>query len=451
MSPVISILPLIFVLTVTAVKQGYEDFLRHRADREENFREYQCLRNRGCADILSRDIRVGDIVYVANNQAFPCDLLMISSSNIDGNCSVTTVSLDGETNLKVFSSLEQTRGFVAMNTIEAKLRGFVECEQPQDDLYKFHGTLNFKNGNRQTVKLPLNSSNLLLRGAILRNTEFVWGCAIYTGSDTKLSLNSKGKATKFSQVERRLNRFLFSFIAILFFLATFGCIMKHVGRLHITSMKPENTWYLPVEQIDAWRIIQDFFGYLVLFNYLIPISLYVSIEMQKFLGSLFFGYDLEMFCVEYGTGQELPAKANTSDLNEELGQVEFLFSDKTGTLTENRMEFKECAVDGIKYSVVGSQLQRTPQSDEEVPQPIAEWPEALENFFEVLALCHTVRVENKRQQERRFDLIFGNTESNAIEYQASSPDEKAFVEIAARFGIVFTGVGDNCQVSGITG
>lgn len=118
------------------------------------------------------------------------------------------------------------------------------------------------------------------------------------------------------------------------------------------------------------RAFTDFLAFMVLFNYIIPVSMYVTVEMQKFLGSYFIMWDDEMFDEELGER----AVVNTSDLNEELGQVatdifavhqqsqkkqlmratfcpqvEYVFTDKTGTLTENNMEFIECCVDGHVY------------------------------------------------------------------------------------------------------
>ena len=82
-----------------------------------------------------------------------------------------------------------------------------------------------------------------------------------------------------------------------------------------------------------------------LFNYIIPLSMYVTIELQRFVGSQFIEWDLEL----YDAKTNQPAKANTSDLNEDLGQIEYLFSDKTGTLTENEMEFKQFSINGVIY------------------------------------------------------------------------------------------------------
>lgn len=154
------------------------------------------------------------------------------------------------------------------------------------------------------------------------------------------------------------------------------------------------------------QIAQDALSFLVLFNYIIPISLYVTLEFQKFFGSLFFIWDVELYDEE----NNQPAKCNSSDLNEELGQVEYLFSDKTGTLTQNVMEFKECSIDGQRFEDVDKNLFL--REGFELPKE-----KKIKRFLETLALCHTVQLANAD-----FDH-----ESHII-YNASSPDEKALVE-----------------------
>lgn len=93
------------------------------------------------------------------------------------------------------------------------------------------------------------------------------------------------------------------------------------------------------------QFLQDYLSFLILFNYLIPISLYVTIELQRVIGSWFMEWDLELY--ENETDQ--PCVVNTSNLNEELGQINILFSDKTGTLTKNEMNFQQCSINGSKF------------------------------------------------------------------------------------------------------
>ncbi|MEQ2210312.1 hypothetical protein XENOCAPTIV_011501, partial [Xenoophorus captivus] len=133
------------------------------------------------------------------------------------------------------------------------------------------------------------------------------------------------------------------------------------------------------------RAFTDFLAFMVLFNYIIPVSMYVTVEMQKFLGSYFMMWDDEMFDEELGER----AVVNTSDLNEELGQVEYVFTDKTGTLTENNMEFIECCVDGNVY----------------VPHVICNGQEHEELFFRALGFTYLRLKDGQMEILNREDEI----------------------------------------------
>lgn len=83
----------------------------------------------------------------------------------------------------------------------ASMQATVTCQHPTSDLYHFHGKLEITNGGSETSGY-LTHENLLLRGCRLKDTEHIVGCAVYTGQDTKLSLNSKIRSNKFSTTEK---------------------------------------------------------------------------------------------------------------------------------------------------------------------------------------------------------------------------------------------------------
>lgn len=436
-SPATSIVPLVFVITVTAIKQGYEDWLRHKADREVNNRDFQVIRNGVPTDVKSMDIKVGDIVKVYMKKAFPCDLVMLSSHDPEGNCYINTANLDGETNLKKHYCLPDTKRY-QQDSEFSKLHAFVDCQQPIPDLYTFIGNLTVIKENGEISHRPLGPENVLLRGARLKNTPFIYGCAIYTGNQTKMALNSNVKVTKFSRVEKRMNTFLIIFLVILLVEAIFCTFMKY---WYVFRPRVGQPWYVPEVYKDADKnfkhILEDFLAFVVLFNYVIPISLYVTVELQKFIGSMFFSLDIDLY--DEMTNQR--AKANTSDLNEELGQVEYLFTDKTGTLTENDMQFRKCSINGIKYEEVGGLLCEVSASGSQ-PSPVAEFSEDIETFLTALALCHSVRVDHPHTMNLGASAVYSYDGGFDYDYQASSPDEKAFVEACRRYGVVFHGIHD---------
>ncbi|XP_040895608.1 phospholipid-transporting ATPase IF isoform X1 [Toxotes jaculatrix] len=446
-SPVTSGLPLFFVITVTAIKQGYEDWLRHKADNEVNGAPVFVVRSGSLVQTRSKNIRVGDIVRVAKDETFPADLVLLSSDRADGTCHITTASLDGETNLKTHYSVAETAVCQSVSQLEA-LQAVVECQQPEADLYRFVGRMTVTQHGEEIVR-PLGPENLLLRGARLKNTKEIFGVAVYTGMESKMALNYKCKSQKRSAVEKSMNTFLIIYLGILLFEAVLSTILKYAWQAEDKWDEPFYNQKTEQEKNSSpiLKFISDFLAFLVLYNFIIPISLYVTVEMQKFLGSFFIGWDLDLYHEE--TDQK--AQVNTSDLNEELGQVEYVFTDKTGTLTENEMQFRECSINGTKYREVNGKLVPEGMTDDSpdgsTPHLIGE--ELL--FLKAVSLCHTVQISYDQP-----DCLVGGGDpfshangfsSNHMEYYASSPDEKALVEAAKRIGVAFTGSsGDTMEI-----
>lgn len=150
-SPVTSGLPLFFVITVTAIKQGYEDWLRHISDNEVNGAPVYVVRSGGLVTTRSKNIRVGDIVRVAKNEIFPADLVLLSSDRLDGSCHVTTASLDGETNLKTHVAVPETAVLQTVANLDT-LIAVVECQQPEADLYRFMGRMTITQQMEEIVR-----------------------------------------------------------------------------------------------------------------------------------------------------------------------------------------------------------------------------------------------------------------------------------------------------------
>ncbi|KAF4075190.1 hypothetical protein AMELA_G00231760 [Ameiurus melas] len=441
-SPITSGLPLFFVITVTAIKQGYEDWLRHKADNAINQCPVQVVQKGKVVRKQSRKLQVGDVVLVKEDETFPCDLILLSTSRDDGTCFVTTASLDGESSHKTYYAVQDTKAFNTEKEVD-QLQAIIECEQPQPDLYKFVGRINIYLDRDEPIARPLGSENLLLRGATLKNTEFIYAVAIYTGMETKMALNYQSKSQKRSAVEKSMNAYLVVYLCILISKALINTILKYVWQADPDRDEP---WYNQKTETERQRHIliralTDFLAFMVLFNYIIPVSMYVTVEMQKFLGSYFITWDDEMFDEELGEG----ALVNTSDLNEELGQVEYVFTDKTGTLTENNMEFIECCVDGhvyVPHAICNGQIMSAAGSIDMIDSsPCSERKEHEELFFRALCLCHTVQVKEEETVDGIKKGIHQGKSSSF--YISSSPDEVALVEGMKRLGFTYLRLKDN--------
>ncbi|KAJ3354917.1 hypothetical protein HDU83_004325 [Entophlyctis luteolus] len=274
------------------------------------------------------DIQVGDVVLINNDEPIPADVLILNSSEPDGLCYVETKNLDGETNLKIRNGLLES-ALIERDRADV-MRGYmfrIESENPNPNLYSFTGTAVFQARNRfadagevreedpystnrkretlNEVKVSLNINSILLRGCVLRNTEWVIGLVLYTGKDTKICMNAGATPFKQSKIEKLMNPQMTSLIA---------------------------------------------------FQNIVPISIYLTIEVVKTIQSAFIYDDVEMFYEPLNKGC-IPKSWNLSD---DLGQIDYVFSDKTGTLTRNIMQFKNCSINGVVY---GKKLIKTSFSE----------------------------------------------------------------------------------------
>ncbi|KAK2375943.1 putative phospholipid-transporting ATPase [Trifolium repens] len=450
-----AILPLVIVIGATMVKEGIEDWRRKKQDIEVNNRRVKVHQGHGTFEYTGwKNLKVGHIVKIMKDEFFPADLILVSSSYEDSICYVETMNLDGETNLKlkqgldVMASLHEDFDF-------SNFRVSIKCEDPNANLYSFVGSMEFKDQH-----YPLSPQQLLLRDSKLRNTDYIFGVVVFTGHDTKVIQNSTDPPSKRSKVEKKMDKIIYLLFCILFFMAAIGSVFFGITtREDLHNDDVMKRWYLRPDDstifFDPKRAsaaaMFHFLTVLMLYGFFIPISLYVSIEIVKVLQSIFINQDIHMYYAE----ADKPAYARTSNLNEELGQVDTILSDKTGTLTCNSMEFLKCSIAGVAYGRGVTEVERVMNRRNDSPlindirdSPIINEPlpikgfnfiderimngnwvnepyaDIIQKFFRLLAICHTAIPE--------VDDDTGN-----VLYEAESPDEAAFVIAAREFGFVF--------------
>ncbi|XP_004693007.1 PREDICTED: probable phospholipid-transporting ATPase VA [Condylura cristata] len=364
--PGLALAPVLFILAVTAFKDLWEDYSRHRSDHEIN--------HLGCL-VFSRDqkqyvnrfwkeIRVGDFVRLRCNEIIPADILLLSSSEPDGLCHIETANLDGETNLK---RRRVVRGFseLVSEFNPLKFTSVIECEKPNNDLTRFHGCIIHDSGK----KAGLCKENLLLRGCTIRNTEAVVGIVLYAGHETKALLNNSGPRYKRSQLERQMNCDVLWCVLLLACMSLFSAVGHGLWVQRYQEKK--SLFDVPESDGSAFSPVTAavylFLTMIIVLQVLIPVSLYVSIEIVKVCQVYFINQDIELYDEE--TDSQLQCRA--LNITEDLGQIQYIFSDKTGTLTENKMVFRRCTVSGIEYSHDANALrlaryQETDSEEEEV-------------------------------------------------------------------------------------
>uniref|UniRef100_A0A8C2ZY29 Phospholipid-transporting ATPase n=1 Tax=Cyclopterus lumpus TaxID=8103 RepID=A0A8C2ZY29_CYCLU len=340
-----TLVPLLFILVVAAVKEFIEDLV--------------ILRN-GAWEIVCHII----LLYI----------LSLHYSEPQGMCYIETSNLDGETNLKIRQGLQMTAEIKDIDSL-MRLSGRMECESPNRHLYEFVGNIRLDGHST----MPLGPDQILLRGAQLRNTQWIHGVVVYTGHDTKLMQNSTRPPLKLSNVERITN---FQILVL------FGCLLAislvcSIGQTIWKYQYGNDAWYMDLNYGGAANFGLNFLTFIILFNNLIPISLLVTLEVIKFIQAFFINWDTDMLYEPTNT----PAMARTSNLNEELGTSllrndTFTHSDSTHTAA------------------------------------------VILEFMTMMATCHTAVPE-------RID--------GKISYQAASPDEGALVRAAQTLGFVFSG------------
>ncbi|KAF4436512.1 phospholipid-translocating ATPase [Fusarium austroafricanum] len=377
-----TIAPLAVFVAFSMAKEGWDDYRRYRLDRIENRSEAWILADRtaekgrirhaekmrrrkekvpengeehmlddletgttgiakvgGDGDWTSvqwQNVRVGDVIRLRRDDPVPADIVLLHATGPNGIAYIDTMALDGETNLKS----KQACPLLAerCNTLEGlrATHATVISENPNLDLYSYDG--------RVTVDgetLPLSMNNVVYRGSTLRNTAEALGVIVNTGEECKIRMNAnKNVRAKKPAMQSVINRMILFQIFIVLMLTMGLTIGYYLWR----DRTEDFAWYIRRSGFYNGTVPfkEIFFGFIIMFNTLIPLSLYISLEIIK-LGQLYLLQDSDM----YDPISDTPMVANTTTILENLGQVSYVFSDKTGTLTENIMRFRKMSVAGV--------------------------------------------------------------------------------------------------------
>ncbi|KAJ7385268.1 Phospholipid-transporting ATPase ID [Desmophyllum pertusum] len=454
LSPEATAVPLVCVLAATGIKDAADDIKRHKSDDEVNNRKAKVLAEKGQKEERWMKLQVGDVLRIDSNDQIPADIVVLTTSEDNGLCYIETAELDGETNLKCRQPHPETGELGDDEEQLSQVKMEISCEPPNNRLDKFKGKLVYED-----TEYPLDNENVILRGCVLRNTKWVYGVVIYAGHDTKLMMNTGVSKFKRTGLDKLTNSLILWIAFMLGIICTFCAIATTVWEeiigQHFQGYIPWEDFYsdsVVVIGIVHWP------SFIMVLNTLIPISLYISVEVIRLGQSLWINWDINM----YYEKKDTPAVARTTTLTEELGQIQYIFSDKTGTLTQNVMTFKKCSINGriFGHPPVCASVRQHPSKHmthnnscqfhscffdcplhvptqrhiegESAGNPeetllssvsIREEGECHE-LFRLLAVCHTVMVE---------------TNNGNLEYQAQSPDEAALVTAARNFGFTFVG------------
>ncbi|KAI9287315.1 protein transporter [Umbelopsis sp. AD052] len=408
--------PLCFVLLVTISKEAMDDYQRYVRDKEANSQQYTVLSSTGQRSIPSSKIRVGDLIVLKKDQRVPSDMVLLRTTEASGACFIRTDQLDGETDWKLRLAVPTTQNLPTDDSIN-QLEGEIYADAPHKDIHSFLGTFTqFNTSNGQPHVDALGVENTLWTNTVLASGTAV-GFVIYTGKDTRAVMNTSHPETKIGLLDRDINR-----LAKILFLVTFALSIVMVGLNGFQGI-----WYIYV------------FRFLILFSSIIPISLRVNLDMGKTVYGRQIEHDREI----QGT------IVRTSTLPEELGRIEYLLTDKTGTLTKNDMELKKLHMGTMSYGIdsmdeivshLETAYEQTRPNYKRAGTSANIQPSGgivgisgkgrrdissrIKDIVQALAVCHNVT-----------PVI---STDGTIAYQASSPDEVAIVKWTEQIGVALT-------------
>ncbi|KAH8722454.1 hypothetical protein GQ44DRAFT_622463 [Phaeosphaeriaceae sp. PMI808] len=349
-----TIVPLLFFVTLSIAKEGYDDLRRYRLDKAENNREAQVLRSSAPSAFKSgsidegsttnprdlnweaikwQDINVGDIIKLERNDSAPADMALLHTNGDNSVAYVETMALDGETNLKTKQTTASMSKTIKYQKDVVGTDAEFVVEDPNRDLYNFEGRVTV-NGKQA----PLTLNEIIFRGSVLRNTPDAVGMVIYSGEECRIRMNAnKNPRIKAPALQGSVNRIVILIVFFVLALSIFNAAAYRIWRQNEKDM-----FFLSNATVAFFPSLTAF---IIMFNTMIPLSLYVSLEIVKLAQMFFLHTDIDM----YDPASDTPCEPRTSTINEELGQISYVFSDKTGTLTDNSMKFRKLSVAGTAW------------------------------------------------------------------------------------------------------
>lgn len=405
--------PLVMVLLITMIKEAFDDFARFRRDKAINLARYKVFEKGVWKDKYSQNLKVGNLVKVNQNERIPADLLCMYTTEAKGTIFIRTDQLDGETDWKLRRAVSFIQHKADPDNIPGLL-GEIVANPPTNKIYDFQG---YYENQAHGIKEPLNLEHTLWNNTVLASSGYIIGMVVYTGKQTRSAMNSKSPSSKVGRVDNEINRLS----KILF------CMMVMFAGTIIVLDGLKGNFYI------------KFFRFLLLLSSIIPISLRVNLDLAKVWYS---------YCIDHD--DTIPeTKTRNSNIPEELGRIQWLLSDKTGTLTQNDMELKKISMEYITYSSESmheaAELLRANCLNHDGPlgdydanvisinegknrqvkmKKRRDIEYSVRDLFTALGVCHNVTPSYNNDGER--------------EFQASSPDEVALVKFVDSIGLELT-------------
>ena len=476
-TPVSAVAPFIVVLLISLIKEGIEDYRKYKNDKIANNSLSIIYKSPSFNEIKWYEMEVGNIIKIFKDEIIPADVLVIKTSHENGFCYLQTSNLDGETTLKPREAINYSQNKISLDNYSNDINSIFDCEnnncfieidQPNRNIYEAEGTIFFR-----SEKFYFDIKNILLRGGRLKNTDFVYGIIVYSGKETKLMKNINRSSLKISIIDRKLNYIVLYILAICICLCIICTIIgsiwreKNIPNYEKNELKADYIlFYYGKSKNDFLEIFRIFCANFITLNTFIPISIIIVNAVVKLLQSIV----MEFLTPEYKKDPNDQVKCFSIQLLEEIGMIKYIFTDKTGTLTQNEMEFKACSiftelfddenenVSDINLPVINqfenniytlndstnksfkSKISKSFSlnnlinilSQRNIPInlknvtncPFNNQVEAIEEFFLNIILNHDVLTEK-------------NNETDILDFQGANPDEVTLVTAASEIGFTF--------------
>ena len=503
-SPASTLSPFLIVISIGLVLDGIEEIKRYRNDVKTNNTKVKVYKNKKMRNMEWKKVKIGNLVKVKKEENFPADMLVIYSSNKEQNFYLQTSNIDGETSLKERDALDYTQKLFSKKNFKKNYENLknlfinfneqgnpnciLEVEQPNKNIYKINGSI-FFNGDEENKKY-FNIKNVAIRGAKLKNTEFIYGIIIYTGNETKIMKNIVKHRVKSANIDKWIDNIviillILRFIYIIIFMLI-GMSIRYKYLPSYSDKDKDNIIYDYLfyyrhfnghkEKKDNLENTKFFTAHFIASATLLPTSVVLLSAISKVIQSLF----LEFLEKPLREKENQKMKCFSTELLSDLGSIKYIFSDKTGTLTKNETQFKACSIftylfdendtfDDKSKSGVNSfltpnnyskkvstasrsnfsinfdtsnilkslKLKNIPLDIKNIKGcPFKDQGEALEEFMHNMSLNHDILVENNINKNN----IQENEEKNInINYQGINPDEMTLVGAAKELGYCFLG------------
>eukprot|EP00917_Polyrhabdina_sp_WS-2016_P000212 GHVP01000407.1.p1 GENE.GHVP01000407.1~~GHVP01000407.1.p1 ORF type:complete len:1022 (-),score=188.44 GHVP01000407.1:2354-5419(-) len=415
----VSIVPLVMVILFSMLYEGYEDYMRYRRDIKMNSESYLVYRYSQAKEIFadrikSASLKVGDFIWINKNERIPADIILLYTP--EKNIFIRTDQLDGETDWKVripslsipkpIDSVFDSESGNIVSKVFNMINEFI-VEDPNKDIHSFTGNLilnrkdsSINSSSSEYKTQPLTDENFLPMNTVLASSHML-GCIVYTGNDTKAQLNRTKNKFKFSILERETNKIVLFLISFLLF-----------GALILTFLSKTKGEMFIIYLIRFFMILSS----------IVPINLRIGIEITLQAQGYFINTDTKI----------KNTITRTRNLTTELGRVQYLLSDKTGTLTKNEMILKRLCIGTLTYS--------KDMFDDELKKDIDQGYKDYKNNL----ISKDTKKKGKTFQERLYESVRGLSichnvtpvsENEEIVYQAASPDEVAIVQFSSGLGV----------------